>query len=159
MMELSKNIRMSFLPGREELARQGTVTENVLSLDVIYLQKFELLQENANDEFRAKVEQYAKDLLNGKDVGILFYKVHIFTNRGIKSEDSIRVGDHQLKTEYILHFHAYAVEYLTKHKVDIIGQKCHANLLQGSEDQDIAKLVETQLMIHNSTIPRVPVYV
>lgn len=157
-MELSAEIRVDSEATRKELIRQETVKGNPLSIDVIYMQKFELLQDDLEEnEFRLKVEQYAKDLLNNKDIGILFYKVQIFTNRGIKVDDSLLVGDHELKRKYILHFHVYAEDYLTKNKVDRIATMCQ-NFLGGNGDQQTAKLLETQLMIHKNTIPREPVY-
>ena len=124
----------------------------------MYMQRFELKDDCPENEFEEKIENYAKELLNDDAIGIVFFKARIFTNKGIKSEDSIRVGDLNLKKEYTLHFHAFSVEYLTKAKVDKIGQKWK-DILVGKDGQELATLKETQLMIHNNTFPRQPKYV
>ena len=156
-MELREEYQVLPEVTKKALRRQETLTGNPLSVDVIYMQRFELLADSQESEFEEKVENYAKELLNDDAIGIVFFKVRIFTNKGVKNEDSIRVGDQNLKREYILHFHAFSVEYLTKTKVDKIGQKWKDTLKDGN-GQELATLKETQLMIHNKTFPRKPTY-
>ena len=156
-MELSREILLKPAQFRAELRRQETVTGNPLSIDVIYMQRFELLDGSNDEDFEGKVETYARDLLNDTAIGIVFFKVQVFSNKGVTKEESIEAEDYDLKKELILHFHAFSVEYLTKEKVDKIGKKRRESLLD-SEGKELAKLKETQLMVHNNTFPRRPEY-
>ena len=156
-MELSEEIQAHPEITKKAFRRQETLTGNPLSIDVIYMQQFELKDDSDQNEFDRKIENYAKESLNNDAIGIVFFKVCVFTNKDIKDEDSIRVGDLNLKKEYTLHFHAFTVECLTKAKVDRIGQGWR-DTLKDENGQDLATLKETRLMIHSNTFHRKPNY-
>ena len=142
-----------------EILRRETVEENPLSIDVIYLQRFTLLQRNKASEFKQSVLKYVNSLLNDEKFGIVFFKARIFSNREVNPEDSLRVGDNPSEVEYLLHFHAFAEEYLTDEKVRMIKFNFLPQLLKDSNGEPLAKLTATELIIHEDTDFRSPVYV
>ena len=142
-----------------ELRRRDTVKNNQLSIDIIYLQRFKLLQNSKASEFKQSVLKYVNSLLNDEQFGIVFFKARIFSNREVNPEDSLRVGDSHPGVEYVLHFHAFAEESLTDEKVRMIKLKFLPQLLNDSNGEPLAVLTATELIIHEDTDFRSPVYV
>ena len=136
-----------------EAAVSESVTGNELASDTIFMQRFKVLQESKRAEFRERLVVYAKQLLNDPNFGIVFYKVDIFSNH-LNPEVSIRIGDLDPSVDYILHFHTFAVQYLTKNKVADIETKYLPSLL----DDNIAEISEKFMLVNESTDIRKPVY-
>ncbi len=140
------------------LKRSETLTGNRLTIDSIYLQQFKVLDRAHKEEFKRNIETYSANLLNDPQLGLVFYKAHVFSNRKVKVTDSILAGDEDPSLQYILHFHAFDVEFLTEHIVKQIEER-HLPQLLNSNGQPIAKLIETKVMIHEDTDIRKPAYV
>ncbi len=136
---------------------EDSLKNNSLAIDAIFMQEVRVLEQNKVKEFKESITTYANKLLNDQKFGIVFYKAHIYSNSDVKQEDSIRIGDMQPNVEYILHFHTFAVEYLTKDKVQEIQQHYLPDLLD-SEGHRIAEVTDTKLVVHEGTDHRKPVY-
>lgn len=138
--------------------RRETLTGNRLTIDSIYLQQFKVLDPAHKEAFKRSIETYSANLLNDPQLGLVFYKAHVFSNSNVKVTDSILAGDEDPSLQYILHFHVFDVEFLTEDKVKQIEERHLPNLLS-SNGQLIAKLIETKVMIHEDTDIRKPNYV
>ena len=143
---------------KKELRRRETVTGNPLSLDVIYTQRLTLLQPTAADDFKQRILKYTDDMLNDAQFGIVFFKARIFSNKDVEREKLVRVEGTRPAVDYVLHFHAFAEDYLTDEKVDMIKSTFLPRLLNDSNDQPLAELTSTELIIHEDTKCRKPVY-
>ena len=142
---------------RRELRRRETLTGNPLALDIIYSQRFTLHKESGKKEFKENILLYADRMLNDQDFGIVFFKARVFSNTNVKRETAIRFGDDPGK-EYVLHFHAFAEDFLTDAKVQQIEEVFLPILLTGANGEQLAKLESTDLIIHKDTSLRKPVY-
>lgn len=142
---------------RRELRRQETLTGNVLATDVIYIQHFSLLDADYGAEFKEKIIEYANEMLNNKKLGIVFFKARIFSNVNVKSETSVSVGDLPGK-EFVVHFHAFAEDFLTEDKLQMIDNEFLPLLLTGRSSKHIARVVSTDIVTLTSTSHRKPVY-
>ncbi len=141
-----------------KVKRRETLTGNRLTIDSIYLQQFKVLDQAHKEEFKRNIETYSGKLLNDPQFGLVFYKAHVFSNSNVKVTESILAGDEDPSLQYILHFHAFDVEFLTEDKVKQIEERYLPQLLN-SNGQPIAKLIETKVMIHEDTDIRKPAYV
>ena len=142
---------------KRELRRRETVKGNTLCIDIIYMQRFILLQESKEEEFVAKLsgkDGYTHKMLNDEKFGIVFFKARVFSNKRVKH----RIGDSRQGVEYIMHFHAFAEEYLTDEKVHMIKVEFLPPLLTSSDGEPLAELLSTELNIHEDTKTRKPVY-
>lgn len=138
--------------------RRETLRGNELTIDAIYMQQFKILNKNNKEKFRNRLEIYSEQLLNNPKLGLVFYKVHAFSNQNVKVTDSIVAGDNDPTLQYILHFHTFAMDYLTQEKVKQIEEEYLPDLLKDKDGGQIADLIETKLMIHEETDIRKPVY-
>ena len=142
---------------RRELRSQETLTGNVLATDVIYIQHFTLLDADYRAEFKERIHEYADKMLNNKKFGIVFFKAQIFSNVNVKREASISVGDVPGK-EFVVHFHAFAENFLTEDKLQMIDTDFLPLLLTGCSNKQIAKVVSTDIVTLTSSSHRKPVY-
>ena len=142
---------------RKELRSQETLTGNILATDVIYIQHFTLLDADYGAEFKERIIAYVDKLLNNKKIGIVFFKARIFTNVNVKRETSISVGDLPGR-EFIVHFHAFAENFLTEDKLQMIDNEFLPLLLTGCSDKQIAKVVSADIVTLTNTSHRKPVY-
>lgn len=142
---------------RRELRRRETVTGNTLAIDIIYAQRFILVDESYGEDFMKKISQYADAMLNDVRIGVVFYKAQIFTNSNVKRETSICVGNCPDR-EYVASFHAFSEDCLTESKLRIIEDDFLPSLITGANGEEVAKLTSTDIVTHHDTQLRKPVY-
>ena len=159
MEELASGVNIFPSEARMKLIRRESVTDNPLTRDVIYTQRFILHDEDKREDFLRNVHDYIGKMLNDEKFGIVFFKARVFSNKHINDKDALPADDKPV-VDYRLDFHTFAEENLTDTKVRTIKEEFLPRLLLSStgDSKPLAKLKSTDIITHEDTSLRKPRY-